>query len=357
VEDIFGDSENEEEFGGFEKDEVKPAVDHEEEEGKEADGDGVVERAEGDQGEDSSDDERPRQSTGHGDIVYDFDLMLQRKKEENYRRRKRKNIDIINDSDDVIAELIQQMKTAADEDFELNKSRQPATSKIRLLPNVEAPLRKIDLREAFLDAGILGVITDWLTPLPDRNLPNIKVRETMLSILHNFNITDTERLKSSGIGKAVMYLSKHPKESKENRAKAKSLISKWSRYIFSLDSDFHSISKEEREQRDFDHMKSNSKRMRSDSDDTPVKEKAGGSSDKSNLRPGEKGWVPRARVPMPSNRDYVHRPKSSAEVEMSRGSGKKTPSRFDVLQRSFMEKKRQSKAQRSVNISIEVRKM
>jgi transcription factor SPN1 len=154
-----------------------------------------------------------------------------------------------------------------------------------------------------------------------------------------------------------MYLSKHPKESKENRAKAKSLISKWSRYIFSLDSDFHSISKEEREQRDFDHMKSNSKRMRSDSDDTPVKEKAGGSSDKSNLRPGEKGWVPRARVPMPSNRDYVHRPKSSAEVEMSRGSGKKTPSRFDVLQRSFMEKKRQSKAQRAVNISIEGRKM
>lgn len=48
------------------------------------------------------------------DIVYDFDLMLQRKREENYRRRKRKNIDIINDNDDVIAEMIQQMKQAAD---------------------------------------------------------------------------------------------------------------------------------------------------------------------------------------------------------------------------------------------------
>lgn len=48
------------------------------------------------------------------DIVYDFDLMMQRKKEENYRKRKRKNIDIINDSDDVIAELISQMKNAAD---------------------------------------------------------------------------------------------------------------------------------------------------------------------------------------------------------------------------------------------------
>ncbi len=48
------------------------------------------------------------------DMVYDFDLMLQRKREENYRRRRRKNIDIINDNDDVIAELIQQMKQAAD---------------------------------------------------------------------------------------------------------------------------------------------------------------------------------------------------------------------------------------------------
>lgn len=71
------------------------------------------------------------------------------------------------------------------EDFELNKNRQPALSKIRLLPQVEPPLRKIDLREAFLDAGVLGVITDWLTPLPDRSLPNIKVREAMLNVLHH----------------------------------------------------------------------------------------------------------------------------------------------------------------------------
>lgn len=47
-------------------------------------------------------------------MVYDFDIMMQKKREENYRRRKRKNIDIINDSDDVIAEMIQQMKQAAE---------------------------------------------------------------------------------------------------------------------------------------------------------------------------------------------------------------------------------------------------
>jgi PREDICTED: similar to CG9915-PA isoform 2 len=39
---------------------------------------------------------------------------MQRKKEENYRRRKRKNIDLINDNDDIIAELMVQMKQAAE---------------------------------------------------------------------------------------------------------------------------------------------------------------------------------------------------------------------------------------------------
>lgn len=69
--------------------------------------------------------------------------MLARKKEEQgKRRRKRKNVDIINDSDDMIVELIRLMKESAEEDRQLNQSKKPATRKLQLLPKVSAQLKK-----------------------------------------------------------------------------------------------------------------------------------------------------------------------------------------------------------------------
>lgn len=52
------------------------------------------------------------------DFVSDFDLMLEKKKEEmRNQRRKRKDIDIINDNDDLIDALIGRMKIAAEVSF------------------------------------------------------------------------------------------------------------------------------------------------------------------------------------------------------------------------------------------------
>lgn len=48
------------------------------------------------------------------DGLSDFEAMLLRKKEEGGRRRKRKDIDIINDNDDIIAQLLSDMRYAAE---------------------------------------------------------------------------------------------------------------------------------------------------------------------------------------------------------------------------------------------------
>lgn len=53
------------------------------------------------------------------DGMSDFELMLQRKRDEKSGKRKRKDIDIINDNDDIIAQLLADMKYAAEVLFSL----------------------------------------------------------------------------------------------------------------------------------------------------------------------------------------------------------------------------------------------
>ncbi|CAN7996986.1 unnamed protein product [Ixodes hexagonus] len=307
----------------------------------------------------SSDDEVEDNRRGrNSDFMSDFDVMMAKKKEESSRRRRRKDVDIISDTDDIIAEIIKEMKAAAEEDKELNLAKRAATKKLKFLPTVVSQLKKMDLKVAFLDQGVLHVMAEWLSPLPDKSLPHLQIREHMLRLLGEFPPLDQGFLKSSGIGRAVMYLYKHPKESKENREKAGKLINEWARPIFNLNTNYSSISKEEREQKDFERMPQKRKIRLESSEEPPAKkdiDKALTGEDKS-LRPGEKGWIARARVPTPSTKDYVVRPKWNCDTEFVKNT-KKTVTRLDRHMRQFQERKKKMKAQRAVTISIEGRNM
>lgn len=65
----------------------------------------------------------------------------------------------------------------------MNRNQKVATRKLKMLPLVQVQLKKFDLKEALLESGILNVITDWLTRLPDGSLPHLQIRTSMLKIL------------------------------------------------------------------------------------------------------------------------------------------------------------------------------
>ena len=339
IANIFGSSDEEEEFEGFGAAEVEGTQQVEEEKKEE----------EGSSDEGVEDDKKVRE-----EFVSDFDLMMERKKEMTKKKRRRKDVDIINDNDDLIVEMVRKMREVAEEDRQMNQQHKPAVGKLKMLPSVVLELKKADLQTVLIENGILSAITDWLAPLPDKSLPHLTIRENLLRQLTEFPPIGAEALKASGIGKAVMYLYKHPKEERRNRELAGKLINEWSRPIFNVTANHKSMSREEREQRDYEHLP---KKRRLSLEGTSAKDMdkalAGGDS---GPRPGEKGFIGRARVPQPSTKDYVVRPKWNVE-EKVKGSGKKSMNRFEKKMRNLKEKQKDRSSHRAIAISISGNKM
>ncbi|CAJ0928636.1 unnamed protein product, partial [Mesorhabditis belari] len=304
---------------------------------------------------DDDDEDMPKRGPKDEDgFEWDFDVMMRQKKAEKKRSRKRKSdgFDLINDDDGQVARLVESMKQAAKEDRHSNVERRPALKKRKLLPTVKNMLLRLDMMEAMLDGGMMSILSEWLAPLPDKSLPCLEIRTSLLKLLQSYRL-EQGTLRQSGLGKAVMMLFKHPKETKDNKLLAQRLIGEWARPIFNLTTDFASLSRDERIQRDYEHMPENIKRRRESHEAGPSTSQ---DSEGNTLAPGDKGFIGRARVPKISKTDYVVRPKSNVEGEF-KGAGKRELGRMDRAARDFKERTRKTKFGRAVGVSIEGRRM
>ncbi|XP_035010613.2 protein IWS1 homolog isoform X1 [Hippoglossus stenolepis] len=367
IADIFGESgdEEEEEFTGFNQEDLEG----EKLQAKEKQQQQMEEESDSDEGVD-----RSGQDTS---FMSDFDIMLARRKAMNSKKRRhRDGGTFISDADDVVSAMISKMTEAAEEDRTLNSQKKPALKKLTLLPQVVMHLKKQDLKETFIDSGVMSAIKEWISPLPDKSLPALRIREELLRILQELPSVSQETLKHSGIGRSVMFLYKHPKESRSNKDLALKLINEWSRPIFGLTSNYKGMTREERQQRDLDQQMPQRRRLsqpqkveRAEEPDVfspPIS--SGGQTPRRDLekqltgeekalRPGDPGFCARARVPMPSNKDYVVRPKWNVEGDSSRGPMKKGMSRVDKQMRRIADIRRLTKPGHAVKISVEGNRM
>uniref|UniRef100_A0A182TGM9 TFIIS N-terminal domain-containing protein n=1 Tax=Anopheles melas TaxID=34690 RepID=A0A182TGM9_9DIPT len=197
-------------------------------------------------------------------LMTDFDLMMILKSKKNIYRRAGSDIDVAKRNDDQILELLETMQQAAYQDRQLNRANKPATKKIALLKHFLSQLIKKDLQLPLLEHNVLNVLADWISPLPSKALPCLQIREGILKMLGEFPTIEKSYLKQSGIGKAVMYLYKHPDETNANRRRAGELIHGWFRTIYNVNTELKAMSREERQQFEMKQMPAN-KRKTTDS--------------------------------------------------------------------------------------------
>ncbi|CAH7667631.1 hypothetical protein PPACK8108_LOCUS2050 [Phakopsora pachyrhizi] len=155
------------------------------------------------------------------------------------RRKKNGDDDLEMMADEEVSRLRSRMLAAVSLDNESNEARRPATSKMMLLPIVTSTMQKSHLETALLDNGILEAVKKWLEPLPDRSLPALNIQRSLLQLLSKMSI-DTQSLKSSELGKVVLFYTKCPRIDPGIKRMADSLVTTWLRPIIRRSASYRS---------------------------------------------------------------------------------------------------------------------
>jgi transcription factor SPN1 len=210
-----------------------------------------------------------------------------------------------------VLNFLARMEVATEQDRESVTLGTPAVHKLRMLKEMTAKLKEVDLHEVFLRHGLLKVLASWLALLPDHNLPNTTVRTAVIDAVRLLPIeTDLndrkEELKRSGLGRMIMFLSSLPQESTSNRKKCKDLVEKWSRPVYELSSQYRDLRQaEEMESAGEPRRKKRKQAGAADAvEDTDVSLRT-----QDGPKFGERGYRYHAVVPEQEAMDYKKRPK------------------------------------------------
>eukprot|EP00475_Leptophrys_vorax_P038844 TRINITY_DN6934_c0_g1_i1.p1 TRINITY_DN6934_c0_g1~~TRINITY_DN6934_c0_g1_i1.p1 ORF type:complete len:425 (-),score=29.15 TRINITY_DN6934_c0_g1_i1:102-1328(-) len=257
-----------------------------------------------------------------------------------------------------VEEFHAKMRRAAEDDADSNRRGRPAIAKLRMLAELMGTLRKKHLQREFLDRGVFSYLKDWLEPLPDLSLPNIKIRTSILELLGELPIdvgNNSERrrqLKESGLGRVVMFLSKLPEETVQNRKLARDLVDTWSRPIFEksihyrdLKDDYDRPSRPPPSHRDEPPPRVAQARPVDDLDDAAGDDR-------------EEQEIPKApptRIPQPMAMDFRIRPESKVTDEWIARRGAKDARHQNVSKKLLNMKRSKNKNLRAEKVSVQGR--
>lgn len=166
------------------------------------------------------------------------------------KKGKRKNRDEEEVDEGEVRRLVEEMDGAYEQDLMCFKMKQPALNKLKLLPTVEASLKRGAVQKSFIEfsVGGLDAIAKWLMKLPNGAPPSLQLKKRLVDIIYQLPVTD-EHLKSSEIGKVIYGMRNNPNEDPDLKKTLKDIVDKWTRIITDLASDYNAFNEDIRDRK------------------------------------------------------------------------------------------------------------
>lgn len=256
-------------------------------------------------------------------------------KEEKARPKRAKDSEDVDnkvEAESMLKTLLDDMQKALLVDKQRLERKQPAVARMLMLPRVVDTLRRKDVAlaaEELESDSVLQNLGLWLRPLGGV-LPNLTLRNAVIELVVKYAKADKVVLLKSKIGQVCMTLLRHPEETGDNKAKLRGLCDLWFRIIDTGKHDTTVSSERRRELAPEMQPTLLKKRRASETGDRE------GDGAARALRPGDPGFIMRARVPQ--NNEVVTftlPPQSSGALEEASGS----PIKKSVIERRLKQLK------------------